>query len=63
MIPSIEQVLWSAGHLALGRKAGPASDLNVVGDHDLHHRFPRTHFSLYFRHWDRWCGTEMGSKR
>lgn len=21
-------------------------------------RFPTKHFSLYFTHWDRWCGTE-----
>ena len=63
LIPSIEQVLWTAGHLLLGRKPGPASDLNMVKDHDLHHRFPRSHFSLYFRHWDSWCGTARGAKQ
>jgi lathosterol oxidase len=31
--------------------------LNTVQHHDMHHRFPRHHFSLYFTHWDRWCGT------
>ena len=31
--------------------------LNTVLHHDLHHRFPRGHFSLYFTHWDRWMGT------
>ena len=32
--------------------------LNTVQHHDMHHRFPSRHFSLYFTHWDRWCGTE-----
>ncbi len=32
--------------------------LNTVRHHDMHHRFPTRHFSLYFTHWDRWCGTE-----
>ena len=31
--------------------------LNTVQHHDMHHRFPRNHFSLYFTHWDRWMGT------
>lgn len=31
--------------------------LNTVQHHDLHHRYPRMHFSLYFTHWDRLCGT------
>lgn len=29
----------------------PPSPLSCV------HRFPTRHFSLYFTHWDRWCGT------
>ena len=62
LIPSAEQLLWTLGHLAVGKSPGPASDLNVVADHDRHHRFPRTHFSLYFRHWDAWCGTGMRRK-
>jgi len=36
----------------------PCSALNTVRHHDMHHRFPRTHFSLYMTHWDRLCGTE-----
>lgn len=28
-----------------------------VQHHDMHHRYPKQHFSLYFTHWDRWCGT------
>jgi sterol desaturase/sphingolipid hydroxylase (fatty acid hydroxylase superfamily) len=24
----------------------------------MHHRYPRSHFSLYMTHWDRLCGTE-----
>lgn len=30
---------------------------NTVQHHDLHHRNPSKHFSLYFTHWDRFCGT------
>ena len=30
----------------------------TVQHHDLHHRCPSKHFSLYFTHWDRWCGTQ-----
>jgi Delta7-sterol 5-desaturase len=30
---------------------------NTVQHHDLHHRYPAKHFSLYFTHWDRACGT------
>ena len=37
--------------------AGRAT-LNTVQHHDLHHRFPSTHFSLYFTFWDALCGTE-----
>jgi lathosterol oxidase len=32
--------------------------LNTVQHHDMHHRFPNVHFSLYMTHWDRWMGTE-----
>eukprot|EP00201_Polytomella_parva_P006413 CAMPEP_0175076262 /NCGR_PEP_ID=MMETSP0052_2-20121109/22601_1 /TAXON_ID=51329 ORGANISM="Polytomella parva, Strain SAG 63-3" /NCGR_SAMPLE_ID=MMETSP0052_2 /ASSEMBLY_ACC=CAM_ASM_000194 /LENGTH=260 /DNA_ID=CAMNT_0016345325 /DNA_START=900 /DNA_END=1682 /DNA_ORIENTATION=+ len=35
----------------------PAYAMNTVQHHDLHHRYPNRHFSLYFTHWDRWCGT------
>ena len=51
-----------AGEAAGGRggaAAGlPCAALNTVQHHDMHHRFPTRHFSLYFTHWDRWCGTE-----
>ena len=30
---------------------------NTVQHHDMHHRHPAKHFSLYFTHWDRLCGT------
>lgn len=30
---------------------------NTVQHHDMHHRYPAKHFSLYFTHWDRICGT------
>eukprot|EP00892_Ulva_mutabilis_P002763 jgi/Ulvmu1/12488/UM009_0141.1 len=30
---------------------------NTVKHHDMHHRHPLKHFSLYFTHWDRVCGT------
>ena len=57
-IPSLEAVI-----VALLRSVHPAAKqlsgaLNTVQHHDLHHRFPTRHFSLYFTHWDRWCGTE-----
>ena len=57
-IPSLEAVI-----VALLRVVHPAAKqlsgaLNTVQHHDLHHRFPTRHFSLYFTHWDRWCGTE-----
>lgn len=57
-IPSLEAVI-----VALLRCIHPAAKqlsgaLNTVQHHDLHHRFPTRHFSLYFTHWDRWCGTE-----
>ena len=48
--------------MALLKCAQPSKDLsgalNTVQHHDMHHRFPTRHFSLYFTHWDRWCGTE-----
>ncbi len=39
--------------------AGPRGwrGINTVQHHDMHHRFPTKHFSLYFTHWDRICGT------
>lgn len=32
--------------------------LNTVRHHDMHHRFPHVHFSLYMTHWDWIMGTE-----
>ena len=56
-VPSLEAVI--VGLLGL---VNPSKDLsgalNTVQHHDMHHRFPTRHFSLYFTHWDRWCGTE-----
>jgi hypothetical protein len=51
-IPTVE------GLLALAA-AGPSGwrGINTVQHHDMHHRFPTRHFSLYFTHWDRLCGT------
>lgn len=54
-IPSIE------GFIALlfsSNKTKPCDALNTVMHHDMHHRFPNVHFSLYMTHWDRWMGTE-----
>ncbi len=57
-IPSLEAVI-----VAVVRWAHPVGKdllgaLNTVQHHDMHHRYPTRHFSLYFTHWDRWCGTE-----
>lgn len=52
-IPSIEQFCWT-----LMRGTGTlCKGLNTVRHHDMHHRYPTKHFSLYFTHWDRFCGT------
>jgi lathosterol oxidase len=52
-IPSVEALAWAA---LFGGRPSPA--LNTVQHHDLHHRYPKVHFSLYMTHWDRWLGTE-----
>ena len=41
----------------------PNNVLNTVRHHDMHHRYPCSHFSLYMTHWDRLCGTEHPSYR
>lgn len=51
-IPTLEGALSA---LLAGRRGW--SGVNTVQHHDLHHRFPSRHFSLYFTHWDRICGT------
>lgn len=53
LVPSLEALLWAAASAG-----APARGLNTVKHHDMHHRFPTRHFSLYFTHWDRWCGTQ-----
>lgn len=54
-IPSLEALALLA---VRGARAGPPPPLNTVLHHDMHHRFPNCHFSLYMTHWDRLCGTE-----
>ena len=39
--------------LVRGPKRAPPAALNTVQHHDMHHRFPNKHFSLYFTHLDR----------
>ena len=56
-IPSLEALLV-LGLRALNRQWDLSGGLNTVLHHDMHHRFPTRHFSLYFTHWDRWCGSE-----
>ncbi|EIE27586.1 hypothetical protein COCSUDRAFT_11014, partial [Coccomyxa subellipsoidea C-169] len=56
-IPSMESLIF--GVLSWVQPAwNLRGGLNTVRHHDMHHRFPTRHFSLYFTHWDRWCGTE-----
>lgn len=48
-IPSMESLLC----LLWNGTARPSGALNTVRHHDMHHRYPNKHFSLYFTHWDR----------
>ena len=34
--------------------------LITASHHQLHHHKYRCNYGLYFRHWDRWCGTDRG---
>ena len=34
--------------------------LITASHHELHHRTYRCNYGLYFRLWDRWCGTDAG---
>ena len=34
--------------------------LITASHHERHHREYRCNYGLYFRHWDRWCGTDRG---
>lgn len=54
--------LASVASRVLGRGGAPAA-LNTVQHHDLHHRYPQCHFSLYFTLWDAICGTEHAGYR
>lgn len=54
-IPSVEALL---GLLILGGSSVLGGGLNTVRHHDMHHRYPKVHFSLYMTHWDRLMGTE-----
>lgn len=57
-IPSLEQCMVAA----FSGKT-PCKYLNTVLHHDMHHRFPSRHFSLYFTHWDQAMGTMHESYR
>lgn len=58
LIPTVEALAW-----AILSRGAPATSLNTVAHHDIHHRYPGCHFSLYFTHWDRWCSTQHPSYR
>ena len=58
-IPTVEAVV---GLFVCGAKQ-PAEGLNTVRHHDMHHRFPNVHYSLYMTHWDRLMGTEHAGYR
>ncbi|GLC45014.1 hypothetical protein PLESTB_001743700 [Pleodorina starrii] len=55
-IPTLEGLVTLAAR-GVRPRGGASWWLNTVQHHDLHHRFPTRHFSLYFTHWDRLCGT------
>lgn len=60
-VPSLESALYFLlGQIRLGHQT---EALNTVMHHDMHHRFPKYHFSLYMTHWDRWMGTEHPNYR
>ena len=35
----------------------------TASHHQRHHEHYRCNYGLYFRHWDRWCGTDRGLSR
>lgn len=65
-IPSIQSFfcfLWNCFCRIVTRRGSSelpwvSSRLNTVAHHDMHHRFPNVHFSLYMTHWDKLMGTE-----
>lgn len=56
-IPSLEGMLG----LLWYRGSKQPEGLNTVAHHDLHHKYPNVHFSLYMTHWDRLMKTEHSS--
>ena len=52
-IPHVSNLLTCAFHGLHHSYKG----FNTVKHHDMHHQYPLKHFSLYFTHWDRVCGT------
>ena len=57
-IPSLEALIVGVLRWVHPSRKDLSGALNTVQHHDMHHRHPTYHFSLYFTHWDRWCGTE-----
>ena len=56
-IPSAEGILHALCTVVCGvSRKSPL--LNTVRHHDMHHKFPQVHFSLYMTHWDWLMGTE-----
>ena len=47
-VPYLGMLLW----LCFGGTKDASRWLNDVEHHDIHHRSPHYHFSLYFTHWD-----------
>jgi len=65
-IPSAEGLAfwaWRTLLMTLGAasRVSVSKGLNTVAHHDMHHRYPNVHFSLYMTHWDRLMGTEHPS--
>ena len=57
LAPFIPTVVGMLTLVVRGADKAPARELNTVMHHDMHHRFPTRHFSLYFTHLDRMFGT------
>ena len=53
LAPFIPTAVGMASLLLRGPRRAPPGALNTVQHHDMHHRYPSKHFSLYFTHWDR----------
>ena len=60
---SLARQARAAARAADGASRKARAALNTVRHHDMHHRFPFAHFSLYFTHWDRALGTEHAGYR